>query len=121
MRGDEQVRFCERCRQNVYNLSEMTATQALRLIEAKQGRLCIQMFRSRAGTLLTADSPIGWRWAFFKRLRRRMAWAASLFAVVFLSGCPMAGGNMAPRPVVPVKDPATGKVPEGNGPPSSTK
>jgi hypothetical protein len=121
MHGDEQVRFCERCQQNVYNLSEMTTTQAVRLIEAKQDRLCIQTVRSRDGILLTADSPVGWRWAFFKRLRRRMAWAASLFAILFLSGCPMAGGNMAPRQLAPVKDPAIDKAPEDKVTPSSPK
>ena len=121
--SDEQVRFCERCRQNVYNLSEMTAAEAVRLIEAKEGRLCIQLFRRRDGTVLTADCPVGWRWAFFKRLRRRMAWAASLFAIVFLLGCPMGGGNMAPtsRQLVPLKDPVKGNVPEDNATPPSPK
>ena len=121
MDGNEQVRFCERCQQNVYNLSEMTAAQAAGVVEASQDRLCIQLFRRRDGTLVTADSPAGWRWNLFKRLRRRMAWAASLFAVVFLSGCPMAGGNMAPRPLIPAKDPGVGKVTEGNDSPSSPK
>jgi hypothetical protein len=121
MRGNEQVRFCERCQQNVYNLSEMSAAQAAALIEARQDRLCIQLFRRRDGTLVTADSPTGWRWNLFKRLRRRMAWAASLFAVVFLSGCPMGGGNMAPRPLIPAKESGVGKVTEGNDPPSSPK
>jgi len=122
MHGDEQIRFCELCQKNVYNLSEMTAAQAVRLIEGKQDRLCIQMCRSRDGTLLTADSPVGWRWTLFKWLRRRMAWAASLFAIVFLSGCPMAGGNMVRMPPMP-KQPVQAKdnAPEGGDPPSSPK
>jgi hypothetical protein len=100
MRGDHQVRFCDRCQQHVYNLSEMTAAEAVQLIEGKQDRLCVQLFRRRDGTLITADCPVGWRWQLFKLLRRRrgMAWAASLFALIFLSGCPMGGGNMVSRP-----------------------
>ena len=78
MHGADQVRFCKQCRQHVYNLSEMTVAQAVQLIEAKQGRLCVQLFRRRDGTMITADCPVGWRWLFFKRLRRRMAWAAWL-------------------------------------------
>jgi hypothetical protein len=122
MHGDEQVRFCEGCQKNVYNLSEMTFAQVAQLIEGKEDRLCIQMCRNRDGTLLTADSPTGWRWALFKCLRRRMAWTASLFALVFLSGCPMAGGNMVrplPLPKQPVR--ATDNVPEGGNPASSPK
>src|SRR5262249_31440390 len=124
MHGDHQVRFCARCRQDVYNLSEMSGAAAVRLIEARQGRLCVQLFRRRDGTLLTADCPVGWRWRFFKFLRRRrLAWAAALFALVFLSGCPMGGGNMAPRPLRPVaaKDPGTDKEAGGNGSPSAPK
>ena len=119
MRGDHQVRFCERCQQHVYNLSEMTTAQAVQLIEAKQDRLCVQLFRRRDGTLLTSDCPVGWRWRFFKLLRRRMAWAASLFALVFLSGCPMGGGNM--RQVVPSKDSIASKDPGNNSSLSSPK
>ena len=129
MCGDHQVRFCERCQQHVYNLSEMTALQAVQLIETREGRLCVQLFRRRDGTLLTADCPVGWRWRFFKLLRRhrRLAWAASLFALVFLTGCPMGGGNMA-RPIRPAlsQDPGAHKdfvseYPVSNGSPSSPK
>jgi hypothetical protein len=119
MRADDQVRFCGHCRQHVYNLSEMTAAEAVQLIEAKQGRLCVQLFRRRDGTLITADCPVGWRWRFFKYLRRRMAWAASLFALVFLPGCPMGGGNM--RQVVPGKVSIASKDPGSNSSPSSPK
>src|SRR5262249_41829493 len=127
-RGNERVRFCERSQKTVYTLSEMTAAAAAALVEASQDRLCIQLFRRRDGTLVTSDSTTGWRWNLFKRLRRRMAWATSLFALVFLSGCPMGGGNMrgaggniAPRPPIPAKDPGVGTSTAGNDPPSAPK
>jgi hypothetical protein len=116
MHGDDQVRFCAQCRQHVYNLSEMTADQATQLLEAKQGRLCVQLVRDRDGTLLTADRAVGWRWRIFKHLRRRrMAWAASLFALVFLSGCPMGGGNLRPMPreALAAQDSSASKDPGG--------
>jgi hypothetical protein len=124
MHGDHQVRFCARCERNVYNLSEMSAVEAVQLIEARQGQLCVQLFRRRDGTLVTADCPVGWRWRVFKFLRRRrLAWAAALFALVFLSGCPMGGGNMRPMPVQPImtKDPGTDKDAGGNASPSVPK
>jgi hypothetical protein len=102
----------------------MTAAQAVQLIEARQERICVQLFRRHDGTLVTAECPVGWRWRFFKflRRRRRMAWAASLFALVFLSGCPMAGGNMVkPDPFVLSKESGADKDPVNNSSPSSPK
>lgn len=55
MRGDEQARFCGKCRKHVYNLSAMTADEALRLIEQREGNLCARLYRRGDGTVVTAD------------------------------------------------------------------
>lgn len=38
MTGDEKIRHCGQCKLNVYNVSEMTEADALRFIEANQGK-----------------------------------------------------------------------------------
>ena len=93
MRGDDRVRFCDQCQQHVYDLSEMTTAEALELIRRNDSRLCVQLYRRADGTVLTSDCPVGFRWRLWKKLRKRMAWAASLFAMLFLPGCPV-GGNL---------------------------
>ena len=39
MFGDERVRFCGQCKLNVYNLSEMSKTEAELLVARSEGRL----------------------------------------------------------------------------------
>ena len=97
MTGNDKVRFCSQCQKSVHNFSEMTSAEIVQLIQENEARLCVQLVRTEDGSVLTADGPVGWRWRLWNRLRRMgsksMAWAASLFALFFLPGCP-AGGNM---------------------------
>ena len=44
MRGDERVRFCQRCNQRVYNISAMRREEALAMIESGEPR-CVRFFR----------------------------------------------------------------------------
>jgi len=94
MQGDDKVRYCRQCEKNVYDLSEMTSAEIIQLIQEKEGQFCAQLFRRHDGTVITADCPVGLRLRMWKRLRKSMAWAASIFAMIFLPGCPMGGGNM---------------------------
>jgi hypothetical protein len=73
MRGDERVRFCTQCRKHVYNLSAMTADEAMGLIDEKEGNLCARLYRRNDGTVVTADC---------RSLRRRLQF--SLRAVMTL-------------------------------------
>ncbi len=66
MRGDDRVRFCRECRQNVFNVEAMTRAEAERLIAGRQGRVCIRMLRRPDGTVVTADC-----WARLRAARRR--------------------------------------------------
>lgn len=72
MRGDAQVRFCEACRLNVYNLSEMPREQAEALISGREGRLCVRYYQRSDGGVITQDCKGG--------LRRRVMRAAGLAA-----------------------------------------
>jgi hypothetical protein len=68
MTGNSQVRFCDHCQLNVYNISELSRTDAEKLIASTEGRLCARVFKREDGTILTKDCPVGVR-----ALRRRVA------------------------------------------------
>jgi hypothetical protein len=55
MTGDEKVRSCQQCKLNVYNLSNMTTSEAETLIREKEGRLCVRLYRRTDGTVITKD------------------------------------------------------------------
>jgi hypothetical protein len=64
--GDDRVRHCGRCRQNVYNIESFERVEALRLIQAREGRVCLRLYRRTDGTLVTADC-----WSRLRAARRR--------------------------------------------------
>jgi hypothetical protein len=82
MTGDNRVRFCDHCHLNVYNISELSGSEAEKLIASTEGRLCARLFRRADGTVLIKDCPVG-----FRALRRRVAkrTAAIFAAIVSLS------------------------------------
>ena len=63
MTGDERARFCSQCQKHVYNFSVMTPEAIAELVQAKEGKLCGRFYRRADGTMLTADCPVGLRWA----------------------------------------------------------
>src|SRR5471032_3535242 len=65
----------------------MSAANSVELIQQKEGRLCVQFYRRPDGTVITTDCPGGVRWRIWKWLRKRRAWAASLFAILVLPAC----------------------------------
>lgn len=64
--GEEWVRFCGKCRQNVYNVEAMSRGRARRLIAEREGRVCVRILRRPDGTVVTADC-----WARLRAARRR--------------------------------------------------
>ena len=78
MSGDNRVRFCDHCRQHVYNIEALARAEAVRLIEAREGRVCVRFHRRRDGTVVTADC-----WARLRAARRKGALAfVSMLVVV---------------------------------------
>jgi hypothetical protein len=69
MTGDDRIRYCEECKLNVYNLSDMTRAEAERLISGREGRLCVRFYRRADGTVLTQDCPKGLQ-AMMRRVSR---------------------------------------------------
>jgi hypothetical protein len=82
MTGNSQVRFCDHCQLNVYNISELSRSEAESLIASAEGRLCARLYRRADGTILTKDCPVGLR-ALKRRLAKRTA--AIFAAIVSLS------------------------------------
>jgi hypothetical protein len=79
MEGTDEVRFCGKCRKNVYNVAAMTRAEALAVIERAEGRVCMQLTRRPDGTIATGDC-----WAALRRARRRglIAFAVAVPAIV---------------------------------------
>ena len=105
MTGDERVRHCRQCDMNVYNLSEMPEDKALKLVNEREGRLCIQFYRRADGTMITKDCPVGLR-AIRKSIRQKVvriwAKAAALTGAFLVSGL---FGRSVGAEVVEVKPP----------------
>jgi hypothetical protein len=72
MVGDDHVRFCGQCEKNVYNLSSLPREEAEALLAAKEGKMCVRLYKREDGTVLTNDCSVGVK----KRRRRRAALAA---------------------------------------------
>jgi len=82
MHGDDRVRFCDSCSKSVYNLSDLTASEATALIRESEGHLCVRLYRRADGTVLTADCPVGLRHAFRRRLLRLTTVGVVIFAML---------------------------------------
>jgi len=98
MTGDDRTRFCDLCRKNVYNLSDMSRREAEALVRvAGEQRTCIRFYRRPDGTVLTENCPIGLR-ALRDAVVRRWAVAASLIAALLHLPGKQAAANEAPKP-----------------------
>jgi hypothetical protein len=84
MSGTNQVRYCDQCRKNVYNLSAMTSAEAEELFSAAETP-CVRFYRRLDGTVVTSDR-CGNR---VKRVWQRVAGTvgALLVSVGAISGC----------------------------------
>lgn len=75
MTGDDRQRACQACGKPVYNLSALTAAEALDLVAQPGPRPCIRFYQRLDGTMLTSDCPVGARTV---RQRRRVRQIAGL-------------------------------------------
>jgi hypothetical protein len=108
MTGNEQVRHCGECRQNVYNVSSFTRAEALQLLSSRGGRVCLRIFRRPDGTVLTSDCRERLRaarkrgWLVFAGALLIVAWAQICAQVVGLMGLRrLTGGGVMGSPPVP--------------------
>jgi hypothetical protein len=94
MVGDEQVRHCGQCKQNVYNVASFTRAEATRLLNA---RACLRIYRRPDNTVLTSDCRERLRAA---RKRGLLIFAGTLVIVLWAQICAQFVGLMGLKRLV---------------------
>ena len=61
MKGTETVRNCTDCSRKVFNLSDMTRSEAEEFLRVNGASQCVSFYRRKDGTIMTDDCPIGLR------------------------------------------------------------
>jgi len=74
--GNDRVRFCGHCQQNVYNVTSLTMDEAVSLIQRCEGRVCMRLQRRADGTVITRDC-----FHLVRRARQRLVGTALGVAV----------------------------------------
>jgi hypothetical protein len=93
MEGDDQVRYCGHCRLNVYNLSDMSTSEAEELIRSREGRLCVRFYQRTDGRVMTKDCPKG-----LLAARAKLARSLAVMAGLLLGGYGVTLMNRTPLP-----------------------
>jgi hypothetical protein len=57
MTGDERIRHCGMCKKNVYNISEMSTSEAETFLQENLGSACLGFTRRADGTIVTDTCP----------------------------------------------------------------
>jgi hypothetical protein len=93
MEGGDQVRYCGHCRLNVYNLSDMSTSEAEELIRSREGRLCVRFYQRTDGRVMTKDCPKG-----LLAARAKLARSLAVMAGLLLGGYGVTLMNRTPLP-----------------------
>jgi hypothetical protein len=110
MIGDDYLRHCAGCNREVYNLSVLSAAEAVRLIRAKEGQLCAQLYRRADGTVLTTDCSARMQGQSQRAVETLLA-AAAVFGSVLAISAPRPGEPYAGEPTTsgrPIPPPSAG-------------
>ena len=94
MPGDEQVRHCGQCKQNVYNVSAFTRAEAMQLLRQ---RACLRIYRRPDNTVITSDCRARLRAA---RKRGLLVFAGALLVVLWAQICAQFVGMMGLRRLI---------------------
>jgi hypothetical protein len=89
MPGNDRVRYCGDCRQNVYNVAALSRDDARQLVERREGRVCVRILRRPDGTVVTNDC-----WTRLRAARHRgiVPWLVALVLVGFAELAAMSFG-----------------------------
>ncbi|MBZ0116469.1 MAG: hypothetical protein K8H88_05735 [Sandaracinaceae bacterium] len=94
MVGDDRIRSCAICDKHVYNLSGMTAREALSILQTSD-KPCVRLYKRADGSVITSDCEVG-----IRKRRRRLAIAATASAAIAATAglAPSALASLEPRP-----------------------
>ena len=95
MAGNDRARRCGLCDKQVYDLTQLTALEGLRLI-ADTAQPCVRLYRRDDGKVQTADCGTGPR----RRRRRRLKVLGASAAGVVLSGAAALAAAAWPEPAL---------------------
>lgn len=88
MAGTEQARFCQTCAKHVYNLSEMSRSEAEALLSANAELPCVKFYQRADGMIITDDCPVGiWM------VRRPVRWLSGIATAVVAACLGVIGGK----------------------------
>jgi hypothetical protein len=85
MQGDDRSRVCGGCTRNVYNISDMTKSEAEKFLRCNGTNECMIFYRRQDGTILTDDCPVALRKI---RDRYRLMMKCATAAIAFLLALP---------------------------------
>jgi hypothetical protein len=88
MIGTNRVRLCGDCKLHVYNFSELTRSEAEKVVIENEGKFCGRFYRRPDGTILTKDCPLAERFllAGLDATSKGLAWLAA-FLVMSVGVC----------------------------------
>jgi len=90
MRGDDKVRFCDKCQLHVYNITIMGRAEAELFFSERVGwQTCVHAYRRADGTILLQDCPVGRRLA--RQAAARLAGSAAAAIGAFFTILQFAG------------------------------
>src|SRR5262245_44916538 len=109
MQGDDKVRHCGQCQQNVYHLSKLSKKEAERLILAKEGKLCVQFYRRPDGSVVTRDcAAVRWWRELVSGVTLVCMWLLALLGVTSAMQSGPANSTFGGFPGSSIKVPAGG-------------
>jgi hypothetical protein len=77
MNGDNRVRYCGKCRLNVYNLAEMSPEDVEQVVRSSGGKLCGRLYVRGDRTATTETCPSG-----AMRRNKRALWVAAALLIL---------------------------------------
>lgn len=83
MDGTDRVRNCGDCSRKVFNLSDMSSSEAEEFLKANGTSQCLTFYRRKDGTIMTDDCPVGLR--KIRNAARRVQQIAALFMGAWFS------------------------------------
>jgi len=78
--GNDRIRYCDKCKLNVYNLADMNPQEVEAIVRKTEGRLCGQLYLRGDRTASLRDCPSTARRVLFKRI---VATGSVLFLALF--------------------------------------